>query len=127
MFPPGRYGRRRTRRATRRWVTALLAALTVLAMVGLAWLLYQRYGTPEYQPTVVRYTAVTDTGITIEFRVHKPADHEATCHVRSRAHDGSEVGQADVRVGRGADVGLTYRLATTRRPDTAEVTRCDPV
>jgi hypothetical protein len=126
MFPPGRYGRRRAPRGSHHRVTAVLATLTVLAMVGLAWLLYQRYGSPTYSPTVVRYTDVSDTGITIDFRVRKPADHEATCHVRSRARDGAEVGSADVAVGRGANVEVTYHLVTTARPVTAEVTRCDP-
>jgi hypothetical protein len=127
MFPPGRYGRRRAPRRTRRWVTGALAALTVLATVGLAGLLYQRFGVPAYDPTVVRYDEITDTGVTIDFRVHKPAGHTATCHLRSRGHEGGEVGAADVAVPTGATVEVRYRLVTTARPVTAEVTRCDPM
>jgi hypothetical protein len=126
MFPPGRYGHRRAPRRTRRWVIGMLAALTVLATVGLAGLLYQRYGVPEYQPTVVRYDEITDTGVTVDFRVRKPAGHTATCHLRSRGREGREVGAAEVAVPLGATVEVTYRLVTTARPVTAEVTRCDP-
>jgi hypothetical protein len=100
--------------------------LTVLATVGLAGLLYQRYGVPEYQPTVVRYNEITDTGVTVVFRVNKPASHTGICHLRSRGSEGREVGAADVAVPTGAAVEVTYRLITTARPVTAEVTRCDP-
>lgn len=126
MFPPGRYGHRRAPRRTRRWVVGALAALTVLATLGLAGLLYQRYGVPDYQPTVVRYGEITDAGVTIDFRVRKPSGRAATCHVRSRGREGLEVGAADVAVPPGATVEMTYRLVTTARPVTAEVTRCDP-
>jgi len=127
VFPPGRYGRRRAQRRTRPWLAGLLAALTVLAMVAVAWTLYQRYGAATATPTVVRYYDLDDNGVTIEFRVRKAADIEVTCRVRSRGYDGAEVGRADVRIGRGRNVTATYTLGTSARPVTAEVTRCDPV
>ena len=55
-FPPGRYGRRREPRRSRRWVSALLLALVVLAGTLIAVSLYLRYGDGRaYDVTVTRF------------------------------------------------------------------------
>ncbi|GGK05144.1 hypothetical protein GCM10010123_38770 [Pilimelia anulata] len=126
VFPPGRYGRRRAPRgrAARVWVIA--ASLLVVAaavLVGVRG--YREFGDPAYQPTVLSYTDVTDTTITIHFRVHLPAGAGATCAVRARAHDGSVVGRAEVPVPPNEPV-RSYVLATAGRPFIGEVLRCRP-
>jgi hypothetical protein len=98
----------------------------LVTAAGISLRLYQQYGQPDYQPTVRRYFEVSDTGISIEFEVRKPADRAATCRVRARAASGEEVGLAQVDAPKGDRVVVTYRLATSKRPLVAEVVRCDP-
>ena len=126
VFPPGRYGRRRSPRRPRRWLTALIALLVVLTAAAISVRLYRQYGQPDYQPTVRRYFELSDSGISIEFEVRKPADREATCRVRARASSGEQVGFAYVDAPKGDRVVVTYRLATSKRPLVADVIRCDP-
>src|SRR4051812_9709685 len=53
MFPPGRYGRRRSPRARRTWPMWLVAVLIAVAAAGLTVRLYQQYGNPDHQGQVV--------------------------------------------------------------------------
>lgn len=127
-FPAGRYGRRREPRRTPRWVLPLLVVGVVAVSAAVSLQLFRQYGAPEYQPKVLAYTNVTDTGITVTFEVYKPPGKPATCIARARSADGAEVGRAEVAIpAGGADrdsVTVTYQIATSRRPVTAEVPRC---
>ena len=129
VFPPGRYGRRRSARRRRPWLVALLA-LAVLALTSLiAVRLYSMYGDPHYDATVITYTDVTDSQMVITFRVTLPAGESATCTLRARARDGAVVGRADVRVAAspgGTVVTRSQPVATTRRAFVGEVLRCRP-
>jgi Domain of unknown function (DUF4307) len=124
VFPPGRYGHRREPRPRHRVAVAIVAVIVAVAALGIAVKLFQQYGDPEYNPTVVQFYDITDHGITVQFEVTKPADKRATCIVRAKAADGSEVGSADVQAPTGADVLVTYHLTTSRRPVDVEVPRC---
>jgi hypothetical protein len=123
-FPPGRYGRRREARPRRRWLVATVATIAVLAALAVSVRLFQQYGQPEFAPQVRRFFDITDTGITVEFEVHKPADKMGTCSVRARSANGDEVGLAQVDAPVGAQVVVTYRLAPSGRPVVVEVPRC---
>jgi hypothetical protein len=103
-----------------------MAVIVAAAGVGLSVRLYQQYGQPDYIPTVTRFYDLTDDGVTVEFQVRKPKDETATCRVRARSRSGEEVGLAEVDVAVGSPVTTTYRLATSKRPVTAEVPRCGP-
>lgn len=127
VFPPGRYGRRRAAPRTRPWAVSLLLGGVVAAGLGVAWQLYQRYGDPVYDVTVIRVDEITDTGVTIDFAVNVPPGGTALCAVRARAYSGAEVGRGEVAVT--AQPGqrrasTSYRLATSARPFTGEVQRC---
>lgn len=129
-FPPGRYGRRREPRRSRRWVSALLLALVVLAGTLIAVSLYLRYGDGRaYDVTVTRFYDVTDDQVVVEFTVVVPEGEAAVCAVRARSADGAEVGREEVRIdpppGETRPV-VTHRLSTTQRPVTGEVQRCWP-
>jgi hypothetical protein len=127
VFPPGRYGRRREPTPPRRrWVIAIVAAIVVAAGLSVSIKLFQQYGQPEYAPQVRRYFDVTDSGVSVEFEVHKPADKVGTCVVRARSKDGAQVGLANVDAPIGDPVVVTYRLSTTARPFAIDVPRCDP-
>jgi Domain of unknown function (DUF4307) len=125
VFPPGRYGRRREPTPPRRrWLIAIVALVVIVATLGISIKLFQQYGQPEYAPQVLRYFDVTNSGISVEFEVQKPADKVGTCIVRARAKSGEEVGAANVDVPLGDPVQVTYRLTTTARPVVVEVPRC---
>ena len=124
VFPPGRYGRRREPRRARRWVP-IVALLPVLA--GTLWLaghLYSQYGNPAYQATVRGQSAVTQSSVTVTFTVHKRDGGPAVCRIQAKDHSAAEVGYADVAVGTGIDVTVTYTLATQGRPYAVEVLGC---
>jgi hypothetical protein len=126
-YPPGRYGRRREPRPRRRWLTFALAGAVGLAGLAVAWQLYTQYGPQDYEPQVQRFYNVTDDGITVDFVVRKDPQQRATCSVRARSASGEEVGLAQVDVPAGAEAFVTYRLATSDRPVTAEVPACGPL
>jgi hypothetical protein len=125
-FPAGRYGRRREAAPRNRWVVVLGAVVVIAATLAVSIKLFQQYGRPEYAPEVRRYFDVTNTGISVEFEVRKPADRIGTCIVRARSESGAEVGAADVDVPLGEVVRVTYRLQTTDLPVVVEVPRCGP-
>jgi hypothetical protein len=124
-FPPGRYGRRRQPRPPRRWLTALLAVVVALAFGGIAYVLFLRYGNPDYEATVLAETDRTDASVTVRFVVlSRPGTGPASCRLRARAADGAVVGTADVAVPAGRRVVHTYTLATTARSTATEVPTC---
>jgi Domain of unknown function (DUF4307) len=129
VFPPGRYGRRRTPTRTPKWVGTVLVVVVAVVAAGLAWRLWRQYGDPVYETQVTRVTDVTADGVTIEFTVTVPTGGSALCTVRARATDGREVGRAEVPVaGQPGERRVTavYRLATSGLPRTAEVPGCGP-
>ena len=68
VFPPGRYGRRREPRRRRAWIRWAVPAVAI-AIIGLITLkLYYQYGQDEFSPTILQYSNVTDTSITVKFR-----------------------------------------------------------
>ena len=108
----------------------MLATLVVVAGLGIAVKLYQQYALAPYQVRIISVTDLTDTAVTVTFEVTKPPGQAALCTVLGHTRDGEEVGRADVRIPAGeADetvTKITYTLATTKRPVTAEVPGCGP-
>lgn len=127
-FPPGRYGRRRERRPTPRWVPVTVGAAVVILGVVVAVLLTQKYGAGRpYDVTVERYYDITDTQVVVEFTVVVPEGEAAVCAVRALARDGREVGRDEVRVTPPEGVTrplVVHRLRTTERPVRGDVPRC---
>jgi hypothetical protein len=125
IFPPGRYGRRREPRRRRPWLVAALAALVVLATLGVSYRLYRQYGDVSHVPRILSESERTDSRVTIRFEVvRRGAGEAAICHVRARARDGLVVGEADVTVPAGRRVESTYTLATTQRAFVVDIPRC---
>ncbi|MGN9774219.1 DUF4307 domain-containing protein [Micromonospora sp. H33] len=129
VFPPGRYGRRREP-GRRRPLVAGLLALGLAAVLGLVTVrLYQQYGSPEYDATVITYTGITDTQVLVDFRVTVPPGGSAVCVLRARDRAGAEVAREQVTVtARPGERQVTkqHRLATSGRAFIGEVLRCRP-
>ena len=122
VFPPGRYGRRREP-TRRRWVVPVVLAAVVAVMALLVVKLFTQYGSPQYSPTVLSLTNVTETSTTVKFRVQKPVpgrrlygDRRGPRRERPRI--------VDVPVPVGTDVTVSYTITTTDRPYIAEVPSC---
>ena len=128
VFPPGRYGRRRS--GGRRPVLPIVVLVLVLAAsVLLSVKLYQRYGKTDYQGQIVGWQKPTATSVTITFTVRVPAGGAASCVLRARDYDGNEVGRRTVVVR--AEPGATTVQAdepvtTTERASVGDVLGCRP-
>ncbi|GIJ77969.1 protein of unknown function [Micromonospora phaseoli] len=129
VFPPGRYGRRRTP-GRRRPVSTALLVLAVVAMLSVVSVrLYQQYGDPAYDAQVISYGDITDSQVVVDFRVNLPDGGSAVCVLRARDHAGAEVAREEVPVTGTAGqrhVTVQHRLATSARPFIGEVVRCRP-
>jgi hypothetical protein len=123
VFPPGRYGRRRAP-VRRRWIlpVALVAVIAIMALVSVK--LYGQYGTPDFSPTVLKVSDVTETSVTVTFTVTKPSGDPAICTVDALAYNHERVGTAEVSVPAGKNVRLQHTLKTTKRAYVADVPSC---
>src|SRR5690242_6802030 len=98
VFPPGRYGHRRTPGMRRRIVPIVSLVVILIGSVLLTVKLYDRYGQTDYESRIVGWSDDSDTRLTVEFEVRVPAGGTATCVLRARSYDGAEVGRREVQV-----------------------------
>ena len=124
VFPPGRYGHRREPGRRRRPLVVVLLIPVVLAGLWIAWTLYGKYGSPTFSPSAATAQAVTDSSVTVRFTVHKTAAQTGSCRIRARDYSGTEVGAADVPIGAGTDLTITYPLPTKGRAYAVDVVGC---
>lgn len=128
VFPPGRYGRRRSVRTYPRWVVPALVAVVVVVGLGIAGKLYTTFGGDHVEGRVLRYAVVSDREIRVEFEVSGSRATPVRCAVRSRAQDGSEVGRTEITVPEGDSViTRTVTLTTSKRAVSGEEAGCAPV
>jgi hypothetical protein len=127
-FPPGRYGRRRDGRRSRT-APIVFGVLVVLLAVLVAVRLYRQYGDPDYDSQIVGWTDVTDSHMTIRFTVRVPPGGAASCLLRARSYEGTEVGSRTVTVsahGNDRIIKASETVPTTARAAAGEVLRCRP-
>ncbi len=105
----------------------LILVVAGLALIFVGWVLWAALAQAD-RPVrwrTVGYTDVTETSVTVEFDVFKPADRGVSCTVRALDVSSTEVGRATVAVtAPQADVHVVYALPVTGRPTAAEVTDC---
>jgi Domain of unknown function (DUF4307) len=127
-FPPGRYGRRRDGRR-HLGGPIVFGVIVIVVSVLLSVRLYRQYGDPNYDAQIVGWTGVTETKVTIDFRVRVPAGGSATCVLRARSYDGAEVGNRTVTVaaaGNDTTIEASEPVATTAQASVGDVVRCRP-
>jgi hypothetical protein len=125
IFPPGRYGHRREGGRSPRLVPLVLVGIAALALIWLTLRLYGQYGAHSYQSTVVRYSDVTDSHVTVMFEVRKPVADTALCRLQAKDRYGAESGYAEVKVGTGGRVTTTYTMATKARAILVDILGCN--
>jgi len=91
--PEGRYGERRTSRV-------LVAAVVVLGLALLGWLVWVAVAAsnPETRSTVVAFRVVDDRAVRVRFEVVADRDEPVTCTVQAQDGRGTTVGLATVEV-----------------------------
>ena len=128
VFPPGRYGRRRSG-GRRRVLPVALLVLVVVASVLLSVRLYQQFGETSYKAQIVGWTATTATTMNIEFTVQVPAGRAASCVLRARDYGGNELGRRTVVVrptGDATSVRAKESVTTTAKASVGDVLGCQP-
>ncbi|MFD7508028.1 DUF4307 domain-containing protein [Streptomyces sp. NPDC059853] len=125
--PEGRYGRAgaasdaRTDRQLK--ITGLVLGVLLLAFVGWAGVSY--ISGQKVTGEVTGFTVTSDTEVSVNIAVRKPASVIGVCTVRSQAADGLEVGRAEFRFDEDGDaLHRTVVLKTTERATSAELMGC---
>lgn len=105
-------------------LTALIASVAIAFLGWVIWAAAEQAAT-DVRWRTIGYSAVSDTSITVEFDVFKPAASTATCVIRALDDTSTEVGRAEVPISSAqSDVNVVYALPVTALPTTAEVEAC---
>ena len=105
----------------------LIIALVALGLLFVGWVIWAAYlqADQSVRWQTVGYSNVSQSSITVEFDVFKPADRSVDCVVRALDLAGTEVGRANVPITSPlGDVNVVYALSVTARPNTGEVYTC---
>jgi hypothetical protein len=129
VFPPGRYGRRRSGR--RRSILPYVAlAVIVAGSLFLSARLYQQFGRTDFESQIVGWDSQPAPDVlNIQFKVRVPAGAAASCVLRARDYDGFEVGRRTVVVrpaGDATTIDAREPVTTTRRASVGDVLGCRP-
>ncbi|CAL9427763.1 hypothetical protein SUDANB171_01979 [Streptomyces sp. enrichment culture] len=125
--PEGRYGRTGTdadaRTDRRLKITGLVLGVLLLAFVGWAGVSY--ISGQKVTGEVTGFTVTSETEVSVNIAVRKPASVTGVCTVRSQAADGLEVGRAEFRFEEDSDsVHRSVVLKTTELATSAELMGC---
>ncbi len=126
VFPPGRYGWRRDG-GRRRLIPIVYTIVFALALGGITWGYWARYGGTDYTADIIGWEVTSDREMAIEFRVRVPEDGAAMCMLRARDYDGFEVGRRAVTVPApdgGGSVEVRETVPTNARGAVGDVMGC---
>ncbi|MFF0382591.1 DUF4307 domain-containing protein [Streptomyces sp. NPDC004286] len=122
-LPEGRYGRSSDERADHR-LKILGAVLGAALLVLVGYFAYHYVARNEISAQVITFQA-TDDSVRVHLEVHRDADVNGYCTLRSQSADGAEVGRADFRfTGPDTRVDKVVTLRTTAKGSTAELLGC---
>ncbi|WP_030569919.1 DUF4307 domain-containing protein [Streptomyces aureocirculatus] len=123
-LPEGRYGRSADERADRK-LKVIGAVLGVVALGIVGWFGYDSIAGSKVSGEIIKSDIVSDKAVEVHLEVHKKADANGYCTLRSQAEDGSEVGRADFRFDQ--DKGRIDKVVTLRtmaRATSVELVSC---
>ncbi|KUF13057.1 DUF4307 domain-containing protein [Streptomyces silvensis] len=122
--PEGRYGRTADERIDRK-LKVVGAVLGVLALGVLGWFGYDSIAGSKVSGEIIKSDIVSDTSVEVHLEVHKKADANGYCTLRSQAEDGSEVGRADFRFDQDKGrIDKVVTLRTAERATSVELVSC---
>jgi Domain of unknown function (DUF4307) len=125
--PAARYGRQRLSRRARRWLIAGLTVLTLGTGVAIAFVTFQRFGSPEVNGELSGYELIDDETVSVTISVTRAdPSRPVVCIVRARSIDGSETGRREVLVPPSpqATVQVTAIVKASRKPAVGDVYGC---
>jgi hypothetical protein len=125
--PAARYGRQRLTRHTRRRLAIALAVLVLVALVVIAFVVFQRLGSPEVKGELGGYQVVDDETVSVTISVTRDdPSRPVVCIVRARSTDGSETGRREVLVppSQQATVQVRTIVKSSRPPAVGDVYGC---
>jgi Domain of unknown function (DUF4307) len=125
--PAARYGRQRLSRRTRRWLVIGLTALALAAGVAIAFVTFQRLGSPAVKGELSGYELIDDETVSVTISVTRAdPSRPVVCIVRARSIDGSETGRREVLVppSSQATVQVTTIVKASRKPVVGDVYGC---
>ncbi len=125
--PESRYGRATMPASTRRRLVLLLQVLAILALVGVAVLLYQRFERNDVEGKMGAYDVLDDQTVSVTISVtRKDPAVPVVCIVRAKSRDGAETGRREVLVGpaKARTVQVTTEVKSYRRPYVGDIYGC---
>ncbi|MGC0419289.1 DUF4307 domain-containing protein [Embleya sp. AB8] len=124
--PVTRYGKGATR-SDRKKLQIAFAVFMVVLVAGTVWIGLHG-ANPGVRGSIPSFRVTSDSSVEAEVEIHKDADKEAVCVLRSRDKDGSEVGRRELRFAKGdKHIDRTETLQTAGKPNTAELEDCHSV
>ncbi|MEY9936139.1 DUF4307 domain-containing protein [Streptacidiphilus sp. MAP5-3] len=122
--PAGRYGTRDVAKARRRGKRIYYLTVS-LALALVAAIAYKYISGSSVSGEVQTFQVVSAHEVRITLDVSKPSGQAASCTVRSRDENGSEVGRVTVAIpASGGEQLATVLLKTTSRGTTGELVGC---
>ncbi|MFH8794322.1 DUF4307 domain-containing protein [Streptomyces sp. NPDC017941] len=122
--PQGRYGRSADERADRK-LKVIGAVLGVVGLGVVGWFGYDSIAGSKVSGEIIKSDIVSDRSVEVHLEVHKKADANGYCTLRSQAEDGSEVGRADFRFDQDEGrIDKVVTLRTTERATSVELVGC---
>ncbi|MGV9710626.1 DUF4307 domain-containing protein [Gordonia sp. NPDC003424] len=124
--PRATYPSTQSSASRRRWFLGL-SVLVVVAGVGLAWLAYNRFATPDVSGEATAYEILNPSTVSVQLTVtRKDPSRPVACVVRGRSKDGDETGRREILIPGGSQtqIGVRTEVTTSKPPVIGEVFGC---
>ncbi|AZG45012.1 DUF4307 domain-containing protein [Gordonia insulae] len=124
--PRATYPTAQTASSRRGWFI-VLSVLVVVVGVGLAFLGFTKFATPDVSGEATGYQILNPSTVSVQFTVTRSdPGRPAACVVRGRSLDGDETGRREVLIPAGSQgqMGVRTEVTTSKPPVIGEVFGC---